>query len=177
MDLRVDYRASLSLVGSVLKYLAVPLAIPLVVALAYGESVAPFVATAALTVAVGWSLERLRPNPDIGAREGFLMVSVTWLAVAVVGAVPYLVEAHGLGPLAPATSPASTLGHPENALFESMSGFTTTGATVLGDFSTHSRAIMLWRQLSQWLGGMGIVVLAVAILPELSVGGAQLMDA
>jgi len=179
MAIRVDYRASLSLVGSVLKHLSVPLALPLAVAVAYGESVAPFLATIAVTITVGWWLERLRPEPDIGAREGFLMVAVTWFAVSVIGALPYLVEAHGLPGLAPATAPDSTLAHPANALFESMSGFTTTGATVLGQISldAHGHGIMLWRQLTQWLGGMGIVVLAVAILPELSVGGAQLMDA
>jgi trk system potassium uptake protein TrkH len=177
--LRVDYRASLSLVGSVLKYLAVPLAIPLVVAAAYGESVAPFVVTMLVTVAVGGGLERLRPDPDIGAREGFLMVGGTWLAVSLIGALPYLIEAYGLPGVVPAAAPESTLRHPANALFESMSGFTTTGATVLGRISldAHGHGILLWRQLTQWLGGMGIVVLAVAILPELSVGGAQLMDA
>jgi trk system potassium uptake protein TrkH len=179
MTVRVDYRASLSLVGSVLKYLAVPLAIPMAVALAYGESVAPFLVTILVAVGIGIGLERLRPEPDIGAREGFLMVAVTWLAVSLIGALPYLVEAYGLPGLVPATAPDSTLRHPSNALFESMSGFTTTGATVLGRISldAHGHGIMLWRQLTQWLGGMGIVVLAVAILPELSVGGAQLMDA
>jgi len=179
MAIRVDYRASLSLVGTVLKYLAVPLAIPLVVALAYGESIAPFLVTMLVTVAVGGGIERLRPDPDIGAREGFLMVAATWLAVSLIGALPYLIEAYGLPGLVPATAPESTLRHPSNALFESMSGFTTTGATVLGQISldAHGHGIMLWRQLTQWLGGMGIVVLAVAILPELSVGGAQLMDA
>ena len=179
MRLRVDYRASLSLVGSVLKYLAVPLLIPLVTALVYGETILPFVVTILVTVGVGVGLERLDPEPDILAREGFLMVGLTWLAVSLVGSVPYLVEAHGLPLLVPPVHPSSTLANPANALFESMSGFTTTGATVLGDISyeTHTRGIMIWRQLSQWLGGMGIVVLAVAILPELSVGGAQLMDA
>ncbi|WP_049986496.1 TrkH family potassium uptake protein [Halobellus rufus] len=179
VTLRVDTRASLSLVGSVLKYLAVPLCIPLVVALYYGETVVPFVATMALTMTVGIALERLDADPDLRAREGFLMVALTWLAVALIGAVPYLIEAHGLPPLFAATHPESTLANPANALFEAMSGFTTTGATVLGDisFESHTRSIMLWRQLTQWLGGMGIVVLAVAILPELSVGGAQLMDA
>ncbi|WP_311171305.1 TrkH family potassium uptake protein [Halobellus ordinarius] len=177
--LRVDVRASLSLVGSVLKYLAVPLCLPLVVALYYGETVVPFVATMVLTIALGVGLERLEPDPDLRAREGFLMVAVTWGAVAVVGAVPYLIEAHGVPPLVAPIHPESTLANPANALFETMSGFTTTGATVLGDisFESHTRSIMLWRQLTQWLGGMGIVVLAVAILPELSVGGAQLMDA
>jgi trk system potassium uptake protein TrkH len=179
MALRVDYRASLSLVGTVLKYLAVPLAIPLAVAVEYGESTAPFLVTMLVTVAVGGALERLRPDPDIGAREGFLMVAVTWLAVSLIGALPYLIEAHGLPGFVPPTAPESTLRHPANALFESTSGVTTTGATVLGRISldAHGHGIMLWRQLTQWLGGMGIVVLAVAILPELSVGGAQLMDA
>lgn len=179
MSLRVDYRASLSLVGTVLKYLAVPLVLPALVALAYNESVIPFLTTIALTLAVGYGLERLDPEPDIGAREGFLMVSGTWLAVALVGMVPYLVAAHGIPGLMAPIYAESTLASPVNALFETMSGFTTTGATVLGSISTadHGYGIMLWRQLTQWLGGMGIVVLAVAILPELSVGGAQLMDA
>ncbi|SDX57793.1 TrkH family potassium uptake protein [Halobellus clavatus] len=179
MKLRVDARASLSLVGSVLKYLAVPLCLPLVVALYYGDPVAPFVATIALTVVAGVGLERLDPDPEIRPREGFLMVAATWLAVAIVAAVPYLIEAHGIPMVTQPINPESTLGNPANALFEAMSGFTTTGATVLGEisFDAHTRSIMLWRQLTQWLGGMGIVVLAVAILPELSVGGAQLMDA
>jgi trk system potassium uptake protein TrkH len=178
-EVRVDYRASLSLVGSVLKYLTVPLLLPLAVALAYGESVVPFVLTMVVTAALGVGLESLRPDPDLRPREGFLMVALTWFAVALVSTIPFLVEAWGVPGVVPATAPESTLRNPVNALFESMSGITTTGATVLGQISTdaHGHGIMLWRQLIQWLGGMGIVVLAVAILPELSVGGAQLMDA
>ncbi|EJN60372.1 TrkH family potassium uptake protein [Halogranum rubrum] len=179
MKLRVDYRASLSLVGTVLKYLVAPLAFPVFVALVYDETVVPFLVTMVITAGIGVGLERLRPDPDIRAREGFLMVGLTWFAVAVVGAIPYLIEAHGIPFVFAPLHPESTLANPANALFESMSGFTTTGATVLGDisFDSHTRGIMMWRQLTQWLGGMGIVVLAVAILPELSVGGAQLMDA
>ena len=179
MNLRVDYRASLSLVGTVVRYLSVPLLAPLVVSLAYDEPIAPFVVTILLAAGVGFGLERLDPDPDLGAREAFLMVAVTWLAVACVGAVPYLVEAYGVPYLTGAARPASALANPANALFESMSGFTTTGATVVAEisFEGHTRGILLWRQLTQWLGGMGIVVLAVAILPQLSVGGAQLMDA
>ena len=169
----------MSLVGTVLKYLSVPLLVPLVVALYYGTDVPTFLVSVVLTFVVGFALERLDSDPDIGAREGFLMVAATWLFVSLMGAVPYLLSAHGVPMVFEPTSPTSTLGDPVNALFESMSGVTTTGATVMGDisFSTHSHAIMLWRQLSQWLGGMGIVVLALAILPELSVGGAQLMEA
>ncbi len=175
----MEYRASLSLVGTVVRYLSVPLLAPLVVSLYYGESIAPFAVTILLAVLAGTGLERLDPDPDLGAREGFLMVAMTWFAVGIVGSVPYLIEAHGIPSVLAPMAPTSTLANPVNALFEAMSGFTTTGATVLGDisFDTHTRGIMLWRQLTQWLGGMGIVVLAVAILPELSVGGAQLMDA
>jgi trk system potassium uptake protein TrkH len=167
---RVDWRASVSLVGRVVKYLSVALLFPLLVAVYYGDDVGVFAATIVVTVLLGLALERLDPDPELGAREGFLMVALTWLTVALVGTIPYLLAGMGT---------ESTLAHPVNALFESMSGFTTTGATVMGEigFERHSHALLLWRQLTQWLGGMGIVVLAVAILPELSVGGAQLMDA
>jgi len=180
MNVRVDWRASVALVGTVVKWLSVPLLAPLAVALYYGDGgLAGFVATIVVAFAAGAALERVGDPSDLGSREGFLMVALTWLAVSVVGALPYLFAAHGVPGVAAASATGSTLGDPVNALFETMSGFTTTGATVMGDisFDTHSHAVLLWRQLTQWLGGMGIVVLAVAILPELSVGGAQLMDA
>ncbi len=168
--LRVNWRTSVGLVGTVVKYLSATLLVPLAVALFYGRDVLTFAVAFVITVVVGVALERVEPDPDLGTREGFLMVALTWLVVALVGAIPYLLAGFGT---------ASTLGHPVNAVFEAMSGFTTTGATVMGEisFDQHSHALLLWRQLTQWLGGMGIVVLAVAILPELSVGGAQLMDA
>lgn len=168
-EIRVDWRTSVSLVGTVVKYLSGTLLIPLAVALYYGNGVFTFVLSIAITAVIGLTLERVEPEPDLGAREGFLMVALTWLVVAFVGTIPYLIAGFGT---------ESTLAQPMNALFESMSGFTTTGATVMGHISLehHSHAILLWRQLTQWLGGMGIVVLAIAILPELSVGGAQLMD-
>ncbi|WP_411968260.1 TrkH family potassium uptake protein [Haloferax sp. YSSS75] len=162
----VDYRTSLGFLGSVLKYMALPPLLPLSVALYYGESPVPFLVAMAVMLAVGVGLERLREDPDLGHREAFLLVSLTWFAVPLVGTIPYLVAGQG------------TVADPVNALFESMSGFTTTGATVLGEisFDQHSRSILMWRQVTQWLGGMGIVVLMVAILPELSVGGAQVID-
>ncbi|SNZ04466.1 trk system potassium uptake protein TrkH [Natronoarchaeum philippinense] len=165
MPSHVDSRSAFSLVGTVLKYISVPFAVPLVAALWYGEDPLPFVAAILVTLGVGAGLERLHPDPDLGHREGFLLVGATWLAVPLVGTIPYLVAGEG------------TVAQPVYALFESMSGFTTTGATVLGDISVerHGYAMMLYRQLTQWLGGMGIVVLMVAILPELSVGGAQLI--
>ncbi len=161
----VDVRTSLAHLGTVLKYLAIAPAFPALIALVYGESVVPFAVATAVMAVGGASLERLRHGPDLGHREAFLLVSLTWLVLPLVGTIPYLVAGQG------------TVAHPVNALFESMSGFTTTGATVLGEisFAQHSRSVLMWRQLTQWLGGMGIIVLMVAILPQLSVGGAQLM--
>ncbi|WP_224827022.1 TrkH family potassium uptake protein [Saliphagus infecundisoli] len=163
--IHVDYRASLSTLGTVLTYLSAALLFPTAVAVYYGESPLPFLVALAVAVTVGRGLERLDDEPEMGNREAFLMGALTWLVVPLVGALPYLVAGSG------------TVAHPVNALFESMSGFTTTGATVLGEisFERHSRSILMWRQLSQWLGGMGILVLMVAILSELSVGGTQLI--
>jgi len=167
---RVDWRAAVSLTGMVLKYLALTMLVPLVVAIVYGEDLLVFVVTIAFTVFLGLALERSDPDPDLQPREALLFVAITWLTVAIVGAIPYVLAGYGT---------ASTLSHPVNALFESMSGFTTTGATVTGElsFDRHSHAILMWRQLTQWLGGMGIIVLMIAILPELAVNGAQLIRA
>jgi trk system potassium uptake protein TrkH len=162
----VDYRTSLGFVGLILRYLSVAPLFPAAVAVYYGESPVPFLVTSGVMVGLGVALERLRTGADLGNREAFLLVGLTWLVVPVLGTIPYLVAGNG------------TVAHPVNALFESMSGFTTTGSTVLGEitFERHPRSVLLWRQLTQWIGGMGILVLMIAILPELSVGGAQVMD-
>ena len=165
-DVYVDYRSSLSFTGSVVKYLALTPLFPAACALYYGEDPLPFLVTIAVMAGVGLGLERMKTDPELGHREGLLLVSLTWLLIPILGTLPYLVAGEG------------TVAHPINALFESMSGFTTTGSTLLGEisFARHSRSVLLWRQLTQWLGGMGILVLMVALLPQLSVGGAQIIS-
>lgn len=166
-SLRVDVNSVLSLVGSLLRWFSLTLSVPIVTAFIYGESTLSFFITLVVAFFAGIGLEQLSDSPELGTREGFLVVALGWFSVALFGALPYLLEGNG------------TVATPINAFFESMSGFTTTGSTVMGSISfvTHSRALLLWRQLTQWLGGMGIVVLAVAVLPKLSIGGAQLMQA
>lgn len=164
MSLNVDWRVSVSLTGVVLKWLAVPLCFPLLIAVYYDESVVPFLATIAVSVALGTALDRLEHEARLGPREAFLMVALAWFSVALVGAIPFVLAGAG------------TIAHPLNALFESMSGVTTTGATVITDFEAHSRSVMMWRQVIQWLGGLGILVFATAILSQIGVGGAQLME-
>ncbi|MEF8807454.1 TrkH family potassium uptake protein [Natronomonas sp.] len=165
VDVRVDWRASLDLTGRVLIYLAGPLSFPLALAVYYGESLVPFLAAIAVTLLVGLAMRELPGDPgNLGPREAFLAVSLIWLLVAAVGAIPFYVAGTGI------------LSHPVDAMFEAMSGLTTTGATVLLDFSVHSKSILMWRQVLQWLGGLGILILVTAVLSELGVGGAQLME-
>jgi trk system potassium uptake protein TrkH len=164
MRTRIEWRVSLRLVGTIVKWLPVPLAIPLLLSLLDGTDPIPFLIPMVGTAAVGVGLEQLTDSEDLGPREGFLMVSLSWLSVALVGSVPFVLAGEGV------------LAVPVNALFESMSGITTTGATVILDFDRHSRAILLWRATLQWLGGIGILVVATAVLSQLSVGGSQLME-
>ena len=168
MPWRPNWPATVGLLGTGMKYLSVTMFVPLVVAVIYGDDVWVFAVSMFVVAAAGFALERADPDPDLGPSEALLFVTLAWLVAAVVGAIPYVLAGAGT---------ASTLANPINALFESMSGFTTTGATVMGEisFEQHSRALLLWRQLTQWLGGMGIIVLMIAILPEVAVNGAQLM--
>ena len=163
MRINVNWRVSVGLVGIVLKWLAVPLSFPLPVAIYYAEPTTPFLVPVVLSLAAGEALERFGNEDRLGPREAFLMVAVTWFVVPLVGAIPFVLAGTG------------SIAHPVNALFEAMSGVTTTGAVLL-DFGIHDRSIMMWRQISQWLGGLGILVLATAILSQLGVGGAQLME-
>ncbi len=93
----------------------------------------------------------------------FVVVTGSWLALAVVGAMPYLLT--------------GTLDRFDDALFESISGFTTTGATVLHPIEGNSAGILMWRAISQWFGGMGVIVLVVAVLPSVGAGGMDLLSA
>jgi trk system potassium uptake protein TrkH len=138
----------------------------IVVALIYGERREMVAFAAAAGVALLCSVSgflSFRPFRDatLLTRDGFLVVVLSWLVVCTFGALPYVISG---------AIPSYT-----DAFFETMSGFTTTGATLLGDLEAMPRSILFWRSLTQWLGGMGIVVLTVAILPRLGIGGLKLM--
>jgi trk system potassium uptake protein TrkH len=161
----VDVRAAVGVVGMNVKYLSLALLAPTFVAVIYSEPPWPFLGAGAIAFAVGWALERLgRGAHQLGAREGFLIVSLTWLFAAGVCALTYVFTGE------------DQLSHPIDAYFESMSGFTTTGASVLTDVESVHNSVIFWRQFSQWLGGMGIIVLAIAVLPRLRVGGRQMLE-
>ena len=141
------------------------LLVPAGVAFLYGEGDGlAFLAAAALGAVLGAGAMWLgRGAPDLRAREGFAIVSLGWFSVGLLGAVPLMLSGQ---------IPSFT-----DAVFESISGFTTTGASILTDIEGRSHGTLFWRALTHWLGGMGIVVLALAILPLLGVGGMQLFRA
>jgi trk system potassium uptake protein len=163
--LGVDIGSAVNLVGAVLKYLGATFLLPAAVALGSGEPVWPFLASALITGGSGFALEHgTRGKELIGPREGFLVVALIWLSLPAFGALPYLL------------ADEVQLARPVDAYFEAMSGFTATGATVLTDIEAVDSSLLIWRQFTQWLGGMGIIVLAVAILPRLRIGGRQLLQ-
>jgi trk system potassium uptake protein len=122
-----------------------------------------FLFTALVTGAIGIPLYKLgTAQGEPSRREALIGVVLLWLLLPLFGGMPFALSG-GLSPL--------------NAFFESMSGFTTTGATVLRDFSSFSSSLFLWRSLTQWLGGVGIIVLFVAVFPQLAIAGRQLFFA
>jgi trk system potassium uptake protein TrkH len=163
--MQVQGRVVVHVVGLLTAFAGASMLVPAGVSMAYGEAAAvQFLLSGALTMAFGTLAFRLtRPIADIRIRDGFAIVTLGWVSVTVFGSLPFLLT--------------GSIPSISGAFFETMSGFTTTGATVVPDIDVLPRGIVLWRSLTHWLGGMGIIVLSVAILPLLGVGGMQLMQA
>jgi len=152
----------LNTLGSVLFFLGLSMVFPLIYAFYYQEKVVnAFIFSMIITVLSGFLLQKFFPSQDpIGPKEGFAISTLGWIFAAGFGTLPFVF--------------AGTFPSFIDAYFESMSGFTTTGATVLVPIEGNPYAILFWRDFIQWLGGMGIIVLVVAILPALGAGGMQL---
>ena len=154
-------RLTLHIIGSFLKYFALAYIVPLVTALYFGDDWRIFLYSLLITLAIGLLLEfGFRTNKEIERADGFTIVAFTWLLIPLLGTLPYVFL--GLGFL--------------DAFFETMSGFTTTGATILNVVEELPKSAILWRCLTQWLGGMGVILLFISIMPRLGVGGSQLFD-
>ncbi len=151
--------------GVILRLFGLMFLAPAGVALYYGErsDALMFVLTGLTSAAAGHLMMRARgPGAeDLRRVEGLAIVAATWLLLAQFAALPYI--ASGMSEI--------------DAVFEAMSGLTTTGATVMRDFSQYGRGMFFWRALTQWLGGMGVIALFVAVLPRFAIGGRQLFFA
>lgn len=149
----MNYRTVFHNLGNILIIESLFMLLPVLVAVIYGETAGfSFAVSAGGTFLTGLLLTRIRSNTErLRAREGFVIVGLSWIVMSLAGAVPFLLsgEIPGIA----------------DALFESVSGFTTTGATVVGNVQELSHCVLFWRSLSHWLGGMGILVFMLAILP------------
>jgi trk system potassium uptake protein TrkH len=169
----LNWKAVLKLLGILFIFIGLSMVFSFLWAVHYGETARPtdgapmsplmaFVVSAAISCAIGIALFLLgrKSREDVFRREGLFVVGVGWLLTAAVGAVPYLLS--------------GVLPRGFDAYFESMSGFTTTGSTVLVNIEAAPKSILFWRDFTHWLGGMGIIVLFLAVLPVLGAGGKQL---
>ncbi len=156
-------RVVLNVLGRILVYFSLVFSLPVLAAIYYSEDVFPFLIASLTSATLGGIFYTLSRGVELEVRykEGYAIVGTGWLLISLIGSIPYVY--YGLDV--------------PDAFFEAMSGFTTTGATVFDDVDSLPRSLLLWRSETQWLGGMGIVVLFVAILPSLSKSGFALLQA
>ena len=149
----MNYRIILNTLGWVLNIEAAAMLLPLICAIIYGEScAATFLICIAICLILGIALTVKAPkNKAMYAREGFLCVSLSWIVLSIFGALPFFLSGY---------IPSYI-----NAFFETVSGFTTTGASILSNIEALPKSILFWRSFTHWLGGMGVLVFLVAILP------------
>ncbi len=157
----------LNLTGVVLLFSSLFMLVPLLTSLFYrGTDLSAFAVSFLISLFSGlllYFVTKSQKKVELRHREGFAVVTISWLVMTLFGCLPYMLSGSSL-----------TF---TNAYFEAMAGFTTTGASVLSDLEQLPKGILLWRSLTQWIGGMGIIVLSIAILPMLGVGGMQLFKA
>lgn len=159
----MNIRLVLRLTGKTLLVEAAAMVLPLLVGLLYGETPRPFLLAIAITAAGGFLLTLPRSESTLFPREGFCTVGLIWVLFSLCGALPFWFCGH---------FPSFV-----DCLFESASGFTTTGASILSNLERFPKGILFWRSFTHWLGGMGVLVLTVALLPSLSGRPAFLLQA
>jgi len=163
----MHFRRVFRLIGLLVFFLGLSMAIPGLVSLIYKDgSTWAFAYSMAFTCSAGLLMvvaSRGEEAAFLSHRDGVAIVTFGWLAAGGAGAVPFLLS--------------GSIGHFTDAYFESLSGFTTTGASILSNIENLTPSVLLWRSITQWLGGMGIIVLSIAILPFLGIGGMQLYKA
>ena len=149
----MNYSIIIYIVGWILEISAALMVLPVITAILYGESAGvSFVITMAVSLLLGFIIIRRKPeNKVFYTREGFVTVAVSWLTLSIVGSVPFVIS--------------GSIPNPVNALFETVSGFTTTGASILSDVEALPHCVLIWRSFTHWIGGMGVLVFILCLLP------------
>ena len=155
------------LLGAILLIEALAMAPSLAISLIYGDGDWPaLLIPMGILVLVGappWLMVRSQNNTNLRAKEGFVTVAFAWILLSLFGALPFVLS--------------GVIPDYVGAVFEAVSGFTTTGATVITDFDNLPRGIMFWRSFTHWIGGMGVLVLTLALLPKMTGRTSHLMRA
>ncbi|SHE73553.1 trk system potassium uptake protein TrkH [Mariniphaga anaerophila] len=162
----MNFKIVFRVLGLLLLIEGVAMLLALLVAILYQEyDQSAFLIASGINILLGGSILYFtrKARRDIGRHEGYLIVSSVWIVFSLFGSLPYVISG---------AIPSFT-----NAFFETISGFTTTGSSILADIESLPHGILFWRSMTQWLGGMGIIVLSLAILPVFGIGGMQLFMA
>ena len=149
-------------IGVLLIILGFFMLIPFFVQFIYEDKNSTFLSSASVTAFMGilLVLTNLEENKKLNLQQAFLLTALSWLSIAIFGCIPFLLSNLNLSFV--------------DAFFESMSGITTTGSTIITNLDSASKSILIWRAILQWLGGIGVIVMAITILPLLNIGGMQL---
>ena len=157
-----NYKTVFFTLGLLQIILGLSMIIPILVQLIYNETDAGFIGSGIITIIFGmlFFLSNLNHNKKINLQQAFLLTSLSWLSIAIFGSLPFVFSEINLSFT--------------DAFFESMSGITTTGSTIITNLNGTPKGILLWRAMLQWLGGIGIIVMAITLMPIMNVGGMQL---
>ena len=159
-----DFRSIINIIGLLLCIEAAAMLVPMLYDIYYSNhDWVQFLYSSITTFLIGIILfiSFRKKNVKIGIRQAFFLTISSWIVISLFGAIPFVYS-------------SSSLSYTD-AFFESVSGITTTGSTVISNLENLSEGILIWRSLLQWFGGIGIIVLAMAILPTLQIGGMQLL--
>ena len=157
-----NYKTVFFAIGVLLVILGAFMLIPFFVQFIYDEKNNTFLLSALVTAFIGTLLvlTNLEENKKLNLQQAFLLTTLSWLGIAIFGCLPFLLSNLNLSLV--------------DAFFESMSGITTTGSTIITNLDDAPKSILIWRAILQWLGGIGVIVMAITILPLLNIGGMQL---
>ena len=157
-----NYKTVFFTLGVLLIVLGFSMLVPIIIQLIYSEFNSTFIISSIITITFGalFFLANIDHNRSLSTQQAFLLTALSWVGVAIFGSIPFIFSELNLSLT--------------DAFFESMSGITTTGATIINNLSDAPRAILGWRAMLQWLGGIGIIVMAITLMPIMNVGGMQL---
>ena len=158
-----NYKTVFFTLGILQIILGISMIFPIIIQIIFGELNSSFISASLITIIFGtlFLLSNLDQDKKLNLQHAFLLTALSWISVAIFGSLPFIFSDLNLSIT--------------DSFFESMSGITTTGSTIITDLNSTPKAILLWRAILQWLGGIGIIVMAITLMPTMNVGGMQLL--